>query len=448
MSPLAEQRSRSDTSQPTIRELVAVREIVHAFMTADRAEDVFQFALDRVSPLVGATFASVYLLDHGDETMRLVAAFNWPQRYRPFLGQMRVRLGHGPSGEAAAERRTIYIPDIFADESLVDWQDIARELDFRAIIALPLETRTRVLGAVTFYYAEAGANSVEERALLRIVADQMAATAEKSALIDELRRTNAALLESNAELEKQYFAALEARRLKDEFLANISHELRTPLTAVLGYTYLLQEGLSGPLTEEQRTTLSQVAVSSERLLGLIEDLIELTTLRRGELQLVIEEFDPRSALREAVESTRGLSPHVQLRLDFPESDVGRMRSDRKKVVKIVSSLLSNAYKFTMRGEVNAWVEVRDGMARFGVKDTGIGIAEDAQQLVFEEFRQVDGSTTRTYGGSGLGLALSRQLARLLGGDITLDSAPSHGSSFVVELPLEFAPADAQTTLLE
>lgn len=443
------------TADTAIRELMAVREIVHAFLTADRPEEVFQFALERVSPLVGATFASIYLIEENDEVMRLVAAYNWPERFRPFLGQMRVRLGFGPSGEAASERRLIHVPDVFADDSLADWQEIASELGFRAIVAHPLQTHGRVLGAVTFYFAEpggtlgggggeggevpAGGFNAEESGLLQIVADQMAATAEKARLIDDLRRANAALMESNAELERQYLAALEARRLKDEFLANMSHELRTPLTAVLGYTYLLQEGLSGPLTPEQRQTLAQVTSSSERLLVLIEDLLELTALKRGELRTTVETFDPRDALREAIATTRGLPAAVTLRVEIPEGDVRWLRSDRKKVVKILSNLLSNAYKFTTQGEVCASIEARNDVVRFGVKDTGIGIPPEAQQLVFEEFRQVDGSTTRPYSGSGLGLALSRQLARLLGGDIELQSTPNEGSSFVLELPLEYHP---------
>lgn len=432
-------RVPAPTADTAIRELVAVREIAHAFLTADRPQEVFQFALERVSPLVGATFACIYLIEPGEEMMRLEAAYNWPERFRPFLGQMRVRLGLGPSGEAASERRQIHIPDVFADASLLDWQEVATELGFRAIVAIPLATHGRVLGTATFYFAEAFTSNTEENGLLKIVADQMAATAEKSRLIDDLRRANAALLESNAELEQQYLAAIEARRLKDEFLANMSHELRTPLTAVLGYTYLLQEGFSGPLTDEQRQTLTQVTTSSERLLVLIEDLLELTTIKRGEFRIIIEAFDPRDALREALAGTRGLREGVTLRLDFPEGEVPVMRSDRKKVVKVLCNLLSNAYKFTPQGEVCASVEVRADAVRFSVKDTGVGIAPEAHQLVFEEFRQVDGSTTRAYGGSGLGLALSRQLARLLGGDIALQSTPDVGSSFVVELPLEFHP---------
>jgi signal transduction histidine kinase len=426
-----------DTEDTAIRELIAVREIVHAFLTADRAEEVFQFALERVSPLVGATFASVYLVERGEEVMRLAAAYNWPERFRPFLGEMRVRLGRGPSGEAASERHVVQVPDVFADKSLADWQDVASEMGFRAIIALPLQTRTGVLGAVAFYFAESDGFDRVERGLLRTVADQMAATAEKASLIEELRRANAALVESNAELERQYVAALEARRLKDEFLANMSHELRTPLTAVLGYTYLIQEGLAGPLTDEQRTTLAQVTSSSERLLTLIDDLLDLTTLKRGEVTLHVDTFDPHGALNEAIASAKGRQKGVALHIEPPPDTPLQMHSDRRKVVRILANLLSNAFKFTPRGEIRASVGLGDGMVRFVVEDTGIGIALDAQDVIFDEFRQVDGSVTRRYGGSGLGLALSRRLARLLGGDITLRSAPNEGSTFVVELPVEY-----------
>ncbi|HZO18798.1 MAG TPA: ATP-binding protein [Gemmatimonadaceae bacterium] len=435
-----------DTEDTAIRELVAVREIVHAFLTADRAEEVFQFALERVSPLVGASFASVYLVERGEEAMRLAAAYNWPEKFRPFLGQMRVRLGRGPSGEAASERRVVQVRDVFADKSLVDWQEAATEMGFRAIIALPLETRTGILGAVAFYFAEAEGFDKVERGLLRIVSDQMAATAEKASLIEELRRANAALVESNAELERQYVAALEARRLKDEFLANMSHELRTPLTAVLGYTYLIQEGLAGPLTEEQRTTLAQVTSASERLLTLIDDLLDLTSLKRGEVTIHIDAFDPVEALHEAIASTRGRHKDVALHVDVPETMPVPMQSDRRKVVRILGNLLSNAFKFTSRGEIRASVTVSDGRVRFTVRDTGIGIAHGAQDLIFDEFRQVDGSVTRRYGGSGLGLALSRRLARLLGGDITLRSTPDEGSTFVVELPVEYVPDAAREAL--
>lgn len=426
-----------------MRELMAVREVIHAFLTADRPEEVYQFALDRVSPLVGATFASVYLVDGASELMRLGGAYNWPQRFRPWLGETRVRLGFGPSGEAASERRTIEVPDVFADDQLEDWQEVASELGFRALIALPLQTGTRVLGTVTFYFADAESFSPEKRGLLRIVADQMAATAEKALLIDELRRSNAALVEANEELERQYAAVLQARRLKDEFLANVSHELRTPLTAVLGYISILQEGISGPLNDGQRNDLTHVKRASERLLDLIESLIELTTLKRGELDVYVEQIDPRQPLREAIASVAAPAPGVAIRIEEPTTILPTIRSDRKKIFRILVSLLGNAVKFTDRGEIVVGVSLANDRIVYRVQDSGIGIAPEAQQFVFDEFRQGDGSPTRRYGGSGLGLALAQRLAQLLGGNIQMRSTLGAGSTFSVALPLEYeAPVAA------
>ena len=417
------------------RELIAVREIIHAFLTADRPAEVFQFALNRVSPLVGATISCVYVMDGtSPELMRLAAVYNWPGKYGSFLRDMRVRLGFGPSGEAATERRVIEVPDVFADPSLEDWQEVAGELGFRAIVALPLQTAQGVLGTVTFYFAKPGPFPSDTRHLLRVVADQMAATAEKARLIDDLRSVNTHLAHSNAALERQNAALLEARRIKDEFLANISHELRTPLTAVIGYIALMQEGLAGPMTTEQEHTLTQVRSASEQLLGLISDLLELTSVKRGGPELALGEFDPRDALSEAVAATPGRPEDVELRVDVPD-DVPTIRSDRAKVVKVLASLLSNAYKFTRRGEVRARVVATGDRVAYSIEDTGIGIPPAAQSYVFDEFRQVDGSTTRAYGGSGLGLALARGLARRLGGEITLTSELGVGSTFTVDLPI-------------
>jgi signal transduction histidine kinase len=157
------------------------------------------------------------------------------------------------------------------------------------------------------------------------------------------------------------------------------------------------------------------------------------------MHVSVELFDPRDALTAAIDSTAASRPAaVTLRTQLSEGAPRWMRSDRRKVIKILAKLLGNAYKFTSSGEVRATVQVLNDLARFTVSDTGIGIPSAAHELIFDEFRQVDGSTTRPYGGSGLGLALSRQLARLLGGDIQLESEPREGSSFVVEIPLEFS----------
>jgi signal transduction histidine kinase len=416
-----------------VRELMVIREIMQAFLTADRPEDVYRLALERVSPVVGATFACVYVIDEGSDLMRLAAAHNWPEEYARFLGQMRVRLGAGPSGRAASERRTVDVPDLFADHTLLDWHEVARELGFKSFVALPLGTTTEVLGTVTFYFASRRAVGVDTQSLMRLVADQMAATAEKSRLIESLRSANTALSLSNITLERQYTEALEARRVKDEFLANISHELRTPLTAVMGYVSLLQEGIPGPVNAEQQNTLEHVKDASEQLLSLIGDLLEMTSLKQETLATTISEFDPRDPIRDAINASKGRRPHVALEVSQPEI-VPMMSSDLRTVTKTLKALIDNAFKFTREGRVCITLSIAGDRVKYAVKDTGVGIAPEMHEVIFDEFRQVDGSRTRAFSGSGLGLALARRLARLVHGDITVASTPGVGSTFTLELP--------------
>lgn len=429
-------KALGETPESRIRELMVVREIAHAFLHSDRPEEVFQLALERVSPLVGATFASIYLVDGASDLMQHAVSYNWPEKYRPWLGQMRVRLGSGPSGQAAAEKRMIEVPDILADPSLEDWRDVAEELGFRSLVALPLNSQTRLIGTVTFYYAEPGARNTDAKNLIRIVADQLAATAEKSTLAEEMRRANVALTEANEELERQYAAVLEARKVKDEFLANISHELRTPLTAVMGYVSLLQDELSGPLTTAQRSDLSQATAASERLLELIDDLLELTVLKRGSTELVVEDLDALAVLQQVMDTTDGRQPHVDALVVQPEAPLPTIRTDRRKLTRLLGTIVGNAYKFTPRGTVTAGAKLQGDRVFFHVTDTGIGIPAEAHGIIFDEFRQLDGSHTRKYGGSGLGLTLARQLARLMGGDIEVSSTPGSGSTFTVALPVD------------
>ena len=424
-----------------VRELLVIREIMHAFLTADRPEDVYRLALEHVSPVVGATFACVYVIDENSDLMRLAAAHNWPEEHARFLGQMRVRLGSGPSGKAASERRTIDVPDLFADASLTDWHEVAKELGFRSLVALPLGTTTEVLGAVTFYFASRRAVGVDTQSLMRLVADQMAATAEKSRLIESLRSANSELSLSNATLERQYTEALEARRVKDEFLANISHELRTPLTAVMGYVSLLQEEIPGPVNAEQQNTLEHVKDASEQLLSLIGDLLEMTSLKQETLATTITEFDPRDPIRGAINASKGRRPHVALQVSQPEI-VPAMSSDARTVTKTLKALIDNAFKFTREGHVCITLSIAGDRVRYEVQDTGVGIAPEMHEVIFDEFRQVDGSRTRAFNGSGLGLALARRLARLVRGDITVESTPGTGSTFTLELPLRYDPNQA------
>jgi signal transduction histidine kinase len=206
----------------------------------------------------------------------------------------------------------------------------------------------------------------------------------------------------------------------------------------MGYIALMQEGLAGPITDEQRRTLEQVTGVSEHLLALIGDLLELTAMKRGSVMAMVAEFDPRDPIRDALESTRDRreGTGVTLEVVMPEIVPG-MRSDRRAVAKALAVLIDNAFKFTRAGTVRVRLEIDGERVEYSVEDTGIGIPSDADRLVFEEFRQVDGTVTREFSGSGLGLAFGRRLARMVQGDITLASTPGVGSTFKLVMPLHF-----------
>ena len=184
------------------RSLVIIRDILHASLNATDPGELFQFALERVSPAVDASFASIYLVDGASEVMRLAAAYNWPERFRPVLSEVRVRMPFGPSGQAASERRVVRVEDVFADPELEDWQEVATELGFRAIVALPLVANTNVLGVLTFYFSDRSRIAEEALELMSLAADQIAAAAEKTLLSEALRRAEAALADAEADRER------------------------------------------------------------------------------------------------------------------------------------------------------------------------------------------------------------------------------------------------------
>jgi signal transduction histidine kinase len=427
------------------RELEIAREIAQAFLTATQPLEVYRLALARVTALVGASFSSVFLRDLNDpELLRLVCAQNWPQSSARFLSQLRIRVGRGPTGRAVAERQAVTAEDVFADLSMRDWWDPARELGFISMIALPLEVQGEVAGALSFYFAEPHQFEVEELRLLSLIAAQLAATAERAQIIENLQLANERLLRQNEELQRRIEEAAEAQRLKNEFLANMSHELRTPLTAVLGYNYLISAGHAGPVTSAQADALAKTERAANILLKLMTDLLELSHLKLGRAR-VTTSADEAIGLFERALAEVGPAPEgITLQVETPDGRIP-VATDGIKVLKILENLLSNAFKFTAAGTVEVTIQRcaarassgESGRVRWVIRDTGIGIRAEDLSSIFDEFRQVDGSSTRLYGGTGLGLALSLRLARLLHGEITVESEPGAGSAFALELPTDY-----------
>lgn len=425
------------------------REIAHAFLTATRPSEVYRLALERLAPIVGATFGCVFLRDGDSDLLRVVAAHNWPQAFAGYLGSMRVRVGNGPTGRAVADGALIEVPDVFADPALEDWWVPARELDFVSSVSVPLSSRGSAVGAITFYFRETPDFDAADRDLLRLVADQLSATAEKAHLIEDLQRANEQLREQNVDLEARYREAEEAKRLKNEFLANISHELRTPLTAILGYAYLLKEGVTGDAISASGSPVEKIEAAGASLLSLINDLLDLTHLKLGRTTVEPELCDAVALMR-AAESAVSPPSTIEVTSEVPPTRVA-IHTDPTLVLRILQNLVSNAFKFTPKGRVTLRVEREDGLererggtVRWVVEDTGIGIAAADQRAIFDEFRQVDGTATRRFSGAGLGLALSQGLARRLGGEITVRSEPGHGSAFTLALPASVVHAGAMT----
>ena len=243
-----------------------------------------------------------------------------------------------------------------------------------------------------------------------------------------------------AELTEAKERAESADLLKSVFLATMSHELRTPLNSIIGFSGVLQQELAGPLNEEQKKQLGMVRDSSRHLLDLINDVLDISKIEAGQLQVALEPFDLREAIEEAVRTVRPLAEKKGLRLDVEIApDVGEVTSDRRRVEQILLNLLGNAVKFTEEGTVRIECLIQKDEILVRVKDTGIGIKESDMDSLFRPFQQIDRRTERQYGGTGLGLSICRSLVELLGGKIRAQSEWGKGSVFTFTLPTERRP---------
>ncbi len=251
-----------------------------------------------------------------------------------------------------------------------------------------------------------------------------------------LEEARALLTQREDALRRAKEEAEQANRAKSAFLANVSHELRTPLNAIMGFTRLVLRKTEGQIAPLQRENLQKVLLSAEHLLNLINGLLDLSKIEAGKMEVFVESFRLGDVIDVAVATVEpSLKDGVSLITDIAP-DIPALETDRDKLKQIVFNLLSNATKFTDAGRITVSAKTVDTTLHLAVSDTGIGIAGDAIPHIFEEFRQADMSSTRRYGGTGLGLAIVKRFAGLLGGDVTVQSAPGKGSTFSVTLPIQ------------
>ncbi|MDZ4691031.1 HAMP domain-containing sensor histidine kinase [Terricaulis sp.] len=254
-------------------------------------------------------------------------------------------------------------------------------------------------------------------------------------ILDEIERRDIALAQAFEALESARFAAESANIAKSQFLATMSHELRTPLNAIIGYTEMLIESAEERGAEDERADLGRVHAAGRRLLALINDVLDLSKIEAGAMEVSAEPVDIDALVAEAAATVKpsALTNGTAISVEA-SGPLGVALTDGFKLSQCLLNLLSNAAKFTKDGQIKLRAHREDGWLVFEVIDTGIGIAPEAQKHLFQPFVQADASTTRAYGGTGLGLAITRRLARLLHGDVTVKSAPGQGSAFTLRVP--------------
>ncbi|MFI5184546.1 MAG: sensor histidine kinase, partial [Vicinamibacteria bacterium] len=334
-----------------------------------------------------------------------------------------IRLGEGAVGRAGRARQPVQIPDILDEATYTGrLREVAERAGYRALLAVPLLREDHLVGALVLRRRSPGTFPQETIELLQTFAAQSVVAIENARLFLEIE-------EKSRQLEL-------ASKHKSQFLANMSHELRTPMNAVLGYTDLILDNIFGDVPEAIRDTLERVKTNGQHLLSLINDVLDLSRMEAGQLTLSLADYSMGEIVHAVVSAVESLAAAKKLAFKaIVPADLPPGRGDERRLTQVLLNLAGNAIKFTDAGEVSIEAQAVDGAFLVSVSDTGPGISEADQQKIFEEFQQADSSSTRTKGGSGLGLSISRRIVELHGGRLWVKSALGEGSTFYFTMPL-------------
>jgi signal transduction histidine kinase len=296
-------------------------------------------------------------------------------------------------------------------------------LGYRSLLTVPILREQQIMGGLTVWRRQVGEFEPEVVKLLQTFATQSALAIHNARLFREIQA-------KGRELEA-------ANRHKSEFLANVSHELRTPLNAIIGFSEVLQERLFGELNEKQAEYTDDILSSGRHLLSLINDILDLSKIEAGRMELEVTTFYLPDAIENALLLIRERASRHGIKLDRAIDDrLGDFIGDERKVKQILVNLLTNAVKFTPEGgQIKVEARSGDNAVIVSVTDTGIGIAKEDQEVIFEEFRQASGNYAQKREGTGLGLTLTRKFVEMHGGKIWVESEPGKGSTFTFTLPI-------------
>jgi signal transduction histidine kinase/DNA-binding response OmpR family regulator len=370
--------------------------------------------------------ANGHLWRRDGDAFRLAASHGGSQGMFDFFSHLSPRPGRGSTlGRILLEREPVHMPDVLADPDY-EFMEAQQAYGFRSVLGVPLLREGSPVGAIVIWRTEVRPFSERQIGLVATFADQAVIAIENARLLEELEQ-NAHELES-------------ASQHKSEFLATMSHELRTPLNAIISFSEILQEDVADAGDEQYAPDLREINTAGKYLLGLINDVLDLSKVEAGRMDLYLERFAVAELVREVQAVAQPLVEKNGNRLGVELAhDLGEMHADLTKVRQCLLNLLSNAAKFTAQGTVTLRVgksplPLSREFITFAVADTGIGMTQEQMGRLFQAFSQADASTARQYGGTGLGLALTRQFCQLLGGVVTVASEPGVGSTFTITLP--------------
>ena len=366
---------------------------------------------------------------HPDKSLQPLAT-ELEQHYPPMpddaLGAPRVVITQQP--ELVADVSEAMITAASRDER---HHRVLQALGMGSYMVVPIKARDRLLGSITFVSAREGLKYTPRDLLFtEDLAGRAGMAMDYVRLCDEAVQARAEAVESAAR-------AAVADRAKTDFLATMSHELRTPLNAIGGYAELLELGMRGPVSDQQREAIARIRRSQQHLLGIVNDILTFAKTETGRIPLTIESIDVDHAMSSVYFLVEPMLAASELRYSCkPCNNSIAVRADRDRLQQILVNLLSNAAKFSFpHSSVSVSTESREHLVAMLVADEGEGVAEEMQDAIFEPFVQASTGLTRTSDGNGLGLSISRELARLMGGDITVTSELGKGSTFTLTLPV-------------
>jgi GAF domain-containing protein len=427
-----ELQTRTAALTRSVDQLTALGEVGQAVSSTLELETVLATIVTRAVPLAGASGGTIWEYDDAAEefTLRIAHNVRDPQllarqeaRLRRGEGATRIRKGEGAVGRLAVTLQPVQIPDITASGA---YEGRFRErlvgAGVRALLAVPLLLESRILGGLVLSRETPGEFPFEVVNIVKRFATQSALAIQNARLFREIA-------DKSRQLEV-------ASQHKSEFLANMSHELRTPLNAIIGFSEVLTDRMFGELNEKQEEYLKDIYASGTHLLSLINDILDLSKIEAGRMELELMDFDLPTALDNALTLVRERAGRRSIALHTSiDNRLGEIQADERKIRQVVLNLLSNAIKFTPEGgRIEVAAAPKDGFVEVSVSDTGVGIAPEDQEAVFEEFRQV-GTAEKKAEGTGLGLTLCRKFIELHGGKISVKSQVGEGSTFTFTIPV-------------